>query len=149
MDEVKLIRFGMLMSEKLFSGYCSASAVFEASEKGTLIECGQQFWLGRFSSDGDATVGGIINRIDAFTDRISSKIRMGLLGESSTVLGQVFEPSVCTKVNYNWLLFPTILVAVTSRLLLWSLVRNWQNQDHELLWKSSTLPLLFYGDRFV
>ncbi|KAJ2988808.1 hypothetical protein NUW58_g3785 [Xylaria curta] len=138
----------ILTTGRFFNGTCLVAAAGDPSI--TSINCEDQFWLAKFTSDAGATAASIMNRVEAFGNRLSNKIRMGLLDDNpGSVLGQVLETTVCTTIYYKWLLFPTILVAVTSGLLLWSLVQSWKNQDHELLWKSSILPLLFYGDRFI
>lgn len=133
------------MTESLLNGNCS---VWHYDPKDQ-IDCGQTFWLASFLDDNGTTAASIIKRIEGFTDRLSNKMRMGFLNDPETVSGQVFQVTVCTKIYYNWLAFPAVLVAVTSGLLAWTMFRSSRRQGRVMVWKTSILPFLFYGERFV
>ncbi|KAK5635827.1 hypothetical protein RRF57_011539 [Xylaria bambusicola] len=137
------------MGGNVFNDTCDTGwNSLQEEPKPTKIDCHGSFWLAKLYSGVDTTATSIMNRMEAFTDRLSNKLRMGVLGEPDFVYGQALETTVCTAVYNKWLLFPTILVAATSVLLAWSVLRSWRYQDHGMLWKSSILPFLFYSDRF-
>jgi hypothetical protein len=115
-----------------------------------VVECDyQKFWLASFFDYNGTTAAGIIKRIEAFTDRLSNKMRMGFLNDPETVSGQVLQITVCSKVQYSWLAFPAALVAVMSGLLAWTMFQSSRRRGRVMVWKTSILPFLFYGEQFV
>ncbi|KAI1441022.1 hypothetical protein F5Y02DRAFT_422479 [Annulohypoxylon stygium] len=138
--------FCTIMKETFSDGSCYVQSL---PPVGRSLQCTDKFWLAGLYSDEGITVSGLVRRIEDYTDRLSDKLRMGLLNNPSQVFGQVLYTTVCTNVDYRWLLFPTALVAVTGGLLLWSLIHSWRYRGRELLWKSSVLPFLLYGERFI
>ncbi|KAJ2987534.1 hypothetical protein NUW58_g4455 [Xylaria curta] len=138
-----------VITNQIFDDVCSRRwSLFQDEPDYTSISCARSFWLSKFYSGAGITATSIMKRIEAFTDRVSNKLRMGLISEPDAVYGQTLETTVCTAVYSKWLLFPTTLVAATSGLLAWSLWRSWKHQNHAMLWKSSILPFLFYSERF-
>lgn len=85
------------------------------------IDCEEEYWLARFYSDDGTTADSIIKRFEAFADRLSNKMRMGLLDDAESVSGQVLQATVCSKIHYSWLTFPAVLVTVTTGLLAWTM----------------------------
>lgn len=136
------------MNTASFNGTCSASSVND-TENTTKIDCGATYWLSRFYSDDGITAASIIERIEAFTGRLSNKLRMGLLNNPEAVPGQVLQATVCSRIDYSWLAFPAVLVAVTSGLLAWTMFQSSRRRGREMVWKTSILPFLFYGERFI
>lgn len=53
---------------------------------------------------------------------------------------------VRTVFDWQWLLLPIILVAVTAALLILMVIQNSRNPEQPV-WKSSLLPFIFYGVR--
>lgn len=114
-----------------------------------IMTCVDKFWLTSFHDGNEITAASIINRIQAFADRLSNKMRMGLLNDPEAVSGQVLQMTVCTNIYYSWLAFPAALVAITSGLLAWTMFRSSRRQGRRMVWKTSILPFLFYSERFV
>lgn len=133
----------------VFDGSCSTRSSISSPENTTRIGCGKIYWLAKFYNDDRTTAASIIKRIEAFTDRLSNKIRMGLFNNPEAVSGQVLQETVCTRIYYPWLTFPAGLVAVTSGLLAWTMLQSSRRRGREMVWKTSILPFLFYGDRFI
>lgn len=148
MDDAAFDSFMNFMNTTPFNGSCSASTV-TGTENTTTIDCGATYWLSRFYSDDGTTAASIIKLIEAFTERLSNKLRMGLLNNPEVVSGQVLQATVCSRIDYGWLTFPAVLVAVTSGLLAWTVLRSSRCRGREMVWKNSILPFLFYGERFV
>ncbi|KAG6366528.1 hypothetical protein INS49_000705 [Diaporthe citri] len=117
----------------------------------SVSDCGEAYWLASFLADdlNGTTAASIIERIEALTDRLSNKMRMGLFNNPEAVFGQVLQATVCSRIDYSWLTFPAVLVAVTSGLLVWTMLRSSRCRGREMVWKTSLLPFLFYGERFV
>lgn len=141
--------FSRTMTQKVFNGSCTADSQWDKTDKDLRINCGETYWLSRLYDDNGTTAGSIMKRIEAFTDRLSNKMRMGLMNDPETVYGQVQQATVCSRIDYRWLAFPAVLVAVTSGLLAWTMYRSSRNPGREMVWKTSILPFLFYSDRFV
>lgn len=149
LDGVATGEFMQAMQDQLFNGSCFADLNFSSLENTTQVYCGKEYWLARFYSDNGTTVDRIIKQFQDFTDRLSNKLRMGLLNDPEAVSGQVLQATVCSRMNYSWLTFPAVLVAATSGLLAWTMFRSSRRRVREMVWKTSILPFLFYGDRFV
>lgn len=133
-----------------FNGRCEISGLRISSPRNsTKITCAEKFWLASLFADNGPSAASVIERVEAFTDRLSNKIRMGLLYSPEVVYGQVLQATVCSRIHYSWLTFPTVLVTVTSGLLGWTMFQSSRRRGREMIWKNSILPFLFYGDRFV
>ncbi|KAI0145446.1 hypothetical protein GGR57DRAFT_480210 [Xylariaceae sp. FL1272] len=147
MDVVAWSDLWSFMTDYTFNGTCDLSYTFE--DNSTQLDCGDKFWLSEFYNMNGTTAATVMDQMVAFTDRLSSKIRLGLLNDPVFISGQVLATTVCNSIDYRWLLFPFLLVAATGALLLWTLLQGYRHRRHETLWKSSTLPLLLYADRFA
>ncbi|KAI1423211.1 hypothetical protein F5Y12DRAFT_553382 [Xylaria sp. FL1777] len=147
MDVVAWSDFNNFMIDEIFNGTCDLYYIFR--DNTTQLDCHDgKFWLAEYYNMSGTTAAKVMDQMGAFTDRLSNKMRMGLLNEPFLVSGQVLATTVCNSIDYKWLLFPLILVGTSSGLLLWTLLQSYIHRSHELIWKSSTLPLLFYADRF-
>lgn len=136
------------MIQSAFNGSCSIWSSCKV-EAGTEIGCDDSYWLSRFYDDHGITTPDIINRFEDFANRLSNKIRMGLVGNSGYIFGQTLQTTICVDIDYGWLTFPTVLVLITSGLLIWTVLRSWRRRGCEIVWKTSILPFLFYSERFV
>lgn len=134
-----------------FNGTCGTlwSGVENTEKFPFVIDCDKTYWLGSFLTENGTTAASITKRVEDFTDRFSNKLRMGLLGEPEAVSGQVQQTTVCSRIDYSWLTFPAVLVTVTSGLLAWTMFQSSRRRGREMVWKTSILPFLFYGERFV
>lgn len=141
----------------LLNGKCSLITSFES-----ILGCGNPFWLTSmykqknltfvslqqsladvaaaattfFRSDG----WGPLN-ITEFYDE-----RRGPRPSRREIAGQPQQLTVCIKLRWQWLLYTSILCAITIGLLLWSLVSTRMHRDRPV-WKSSLLPLLYLDFR--
>lgn len=141
---------GFSKAADIFNGSCGISGLRISSHKnGTTIDCGEKYWLASLFAEKGLKAASTIQRIEDFTDRLSNKMRMGLLNNPDGVSGQVLQAAVCSRIHYSWLAFPAVLLAMTSGLLAWTMFRSSRRRGREMVWKSSILPFLFYGDRFV
>lgn len=103
-------------------------------------------------------------KIDAMFDRfatiVSHRYRMAFGGSKPTfiesmtqgpygqVRGTVQQTAVCNAVHLEWLAFPTVIMALTLVILLWTMLESWLNRKDRPVWKDSILPFLLYSHRF-
>ncbi|KAI2640860.1 hypothetical protein GGS26DRAFT_180332 [Hypomontagnella submonticulosa] len=131
-------------NSNLLSGTCTYNR-----RQGEAISCYDNWWLARLYNGKKATFESIRTAFDQFATAVTNKLRT--TGSSNTdilshetVQGQVIEMTVCTEFQWRWLLMPTILVAITAAILIAIIIQNLR--DHKQpVWKSSLLPLLYYG----
>ncbi|KAI1099350.1 hypothetical protein F4804DRAFT_345568 [Jackrogersella minutella] len=132
------------MSMNLLEGKCTYNA-----RQGSAVSCDDRWWLASLYNNKTATFDTLNTAFDQFSTAVTNKIRTA--GASNpewssheVVEGTVNEMTVCTQFQWQWLLMPTILVAATGAVLIAII---WQNlRDHrQPVWKSSLLPLLYYG----
>lgn len=131
-----------------FNGSCFAWSIPHNMTYGEL-DCDNSNWLSRFYDDNGITTSGIFERFEAFAERISNKIRMGFFGHPEHIFGQTLQVTVCVSIDYQWLTFPMVLAFITSELLTCTVFRNWRRRDCEVVWQTSILPFLFYGEWFT
>lgn len=149
MDVVAQSDFLSFMTDTTFNGNCSAFSEINDVEVATQVSCGKAYWLASFYSVEGTTAAAIIKQIEAFTDRLSNKMRMGLLNDPEFVSGQVLQATVCSRMQYCWLAFPAVLVGATNGLLAWTMFQSFRRRGRVMVWKTSILPLLFYSEQFV
>lgn len=141
---------GFSFTAEMFNGSCKIEGLrISSPNNGTTINCGEKYWLASLFAEKGEKAASTIQRIEDFTDRLSNKMRMGFLNNPNGVSGQVLQAAVCSRIHYSWLTFPAALVAVTSGLLVWTMFRSSRRRGREIVWKTSILPFLFYGERFV
>lgn len=141
---------GLSTAADSFNGRCNVSGLRNSSPLNTkTITCAEKFWLASLFADNGPSATSVIEGVEAFTDRLSNKIRLGLLDNPDLVYGQILQATVCSRIHYSWLTFPAVLVSVTSGLLGWTIFQSSRRRGREMIWKNSILPFLFYGDRFV
>lgn len=136
------------LSNTLFSGNC-----FYDSEQSGHLNCGDSWWLTPLWIDMNATFSSLDTAIRDFATDVTNKFRMTgagadlILGEAVTraeVYGSVYETSTCTHFDRKWMSLSIILVGLCAVLLLWIAVKNYRDPEQPV-WKSSVLPLLFFG----
>ncbi|KAI1484466.1 hypothetical protein F5X96DRAFT_664094 [Biscogniauxia mediterranea] len=98
-----------------------------------------------------ATFETLSTAMDQLTSVITNRFRISGVftpesGTRETVLGDTVETTVCMQFHLEWLTMPLALLAITTILLISTIVANRTSRGHPL-WKSSVLPLLFYGFR--
>ncbi|KAI7773154.1 hypothetical protein LA080_011737 [Diaporthe eres] len=131
------------MAHSLFSGIC-VPAVLEPVEVGC-----EAWWLSPLFNSLNATFESFSDAMDQFADAITNKFRTsGSTNydkfQKDEALGVATRMTICTAFDWQWLLLPLSLVATTAVLLLLTVLKNIKEYNQPV-WKSSVLPLIFYG----
>lgn len=124
----------------------------------TEMRCVRNWWLEPLFNGGNASFDSISAVMSRMADAITNQLRMNgtdWYGNPSNVTGTAFQTVVCTQFQWGWLLFPAGVVLASAVLLAatawrsssrWRKVRSNRGGLQGLpVWKSSILPLLFYG----
>ncbi|KAF5486767.1 hypothetical protein CGCS363_v013572 [Colletotrichum siamense] len=113
------------------------------------INCEGGFWVDAFFNSGNATFDDISTAFDnmatALTNRMRAKGREFLTEARSFTNGTAVEMSICMRVDWPWLVYPGVLLVLTSVLLATTYAQSCRDRGRHPIWKSSILPLLFYG----
>ncbi|KAI8307708.1 hypothetical protein K4K59_010647 [Colletotrichum sp. SAR11_240] len=113
------------------------------------INCEGGFWVDAFFNSGNATFDDISTAFDnmatALTNRMRAKGREFLTEARSFTNGTAVEMSICMRVDWPWLVYPGVLLVLTSILLAATYAQSCRDRGRRPIWKSSILPLLFYG----
>ncbi|RGP76972.1 hypothetical protein FLONG3_4910 [Fusarium longipes] len=127
------------MEGTIFNGMCTR--VFAAR---TNVDCKDKWWLNPFHN---ASYEMLDTLMDDFTTAITNKFRTQTLyerREEDSVIGSVNETTVCTVFDWRWILLPAGLMAITVALLIHAVIQSYTKTALPI-WKTSILPLLFYG----
>lgn len=119
----------------------------------SLADCTSHWWLGPFVNDGNASLDSINARMGSMKlpilDTITNQLRMNgtsWYGTRTSVEGTAYQTVVCTQFEWAWLLFPAGIVLAAAVLLA---AMAWESHRHHHsrvpVWKTSVLPMLFYG----
>jgi hypothetical protein len=139
------------MTEYLFMGSCSRSLLGNMD-----IMCVDTWWLNGFFAENKASFKTIEAAFDASVRAATHFFRedgwegrnvrehTSPGGTKGLLLGQVHETTICMIINLPWLIPPAALCSITILLLGATLVTNHLNR-RQPVWKSSILPLPFYG----
>ncbi|XXH05025.1 hypothetical protein Hte_011449 [Hypoxylon texense] len=133
--------------QKDLNGTCGWDA-----RQGNSIECGDTWWLAPFWEQKHASVGTIVDRISTIATAMTNQFRLGLsreAGSRSEVLGSALQTFSYIAIEWQWLILPTILLALETLVLFQMIARSWRYREEEMAWKSNILPLLYYKDRFT
>jgi hypothetical protein len=141
----------------LFNGTCTYQ-----SGQGDNLNCGRKFWLENLYSKKGATMNLVSGMVDDFALAVTTKFRetgsrynpgwsqVTVMNVTKDVIsGMAWQVSVCTLVDWKWLLLPAILTATCALLLAAVIIRSWKRRYEEPVWKSSVLPLLLYKESFT
>ncbi|KAM0488414.1 hypothetical protein ACHAP7_001408 [Fusarium lateritium] len=125
----------------LFDGECVDTMV-----GGGGIDCYDKWWLLPLYN---STFESLDNAFGHFTTAMTNNFRMqvntgGFSDKPDRVIGTVTEMAICTTFDWRWVLLPAGLMAVTMVLLICAVVQSYKNSTVPV-WKTSILPLLFYG----
>lgn len=133
------------MRLEIFGGTCNDTAT-----SGGGIDCGSKWWLLPLSN---STYESLDKAFGQFTTAMTNNFRMqantgGFSANPDRVVGTVTEMAICTTFDYRWVLLPAGLMAITMILLICAVVQS--NKDSAApVWKTSILPLMFYGPHVV
>ncbi|KAK8867610.1 hypothetical protein PGQ11_006188 [Apiospora arundinis] len=122
------------------------------TRNGDETACDDRWWLAQFWEHKSASVQTVTNRFDAIAGATTNQIRLGLLrgnGTAQEVNGMALRQVPYTRIEWAWLILPTVLLALDILMLLGMVVRSVRRWDSEAVWKSNPLPLLYYKSRFV
>lgn len=124
----------------------------------TNMKCSSMWWLEPLFNGGNTSFDSISAMMSRMADAITNQLRMNgtdWYGNPSNVTGTAFHTVVCTQVQWGWLLFPAGVLLASAVLLVataWSSSSRWAKARNDRgglqglpVWKSSLLPLLFYG----
>ncbi|KAH0435815.1 hypothetical protein CcaCcLH18_04597 [Colletotrichum camelliae] len=101
-------------------------------ESGRIV-CQGGFWVDALFNNGNATFDDISTAFGSMATALTNRMR---------ARGQM---SICIRVDWPWLLYPGILLVLTSILLAATYAQSCRDRGRRPIWKSSILPLLFYG----
>lgn len=160
MDEVYAQAVARFL-RSLLTGRCT----YDPSRQAGFLDCGDRFSLDAFFHRWTATAESITETAEGLALAATNKMR--LTGKAprvdnipdpavnmvyDSVAADVWQTSVCTSVDWKWLLLPALLAALGAVALGVAILRTWRQSgraDGVPVWKWSALPLLFYGDRFA
>lgn len=138
------------MTQTLFSGTCvwpDDTNIYDLAEP----DCSNQFWLSPLWNTRNASFGSISQAMDEFAAAVTNKFRSdgttnwyNNVGTQDLARGIVYETTVCVAVNWEWLLMPIVLAALSTLLLGMMIIKSLRDGEQQV-WKTSILPLLFYG----
>lgn len=130
------------MDSTIFSGHCAAiDPAIEVSCEG--------WWLSPLYNSLNATFETISDTMDQFAEVVTNKMRTSGstnydMFQKDEALGVVTRMTICTAFDWQWLLLPISLVAMAAVLLILTMLQNLR-EYRQPVWKSSVLPLIFYG----
>lgn len=140
------------MAQTLFLGSCAwpdDTNLVDLAEP----DCSNQFWLSPLWNTRNASFGSISGAMYDFASAVTNKFRSDGQPNWYTAYdgshkdlaqGVVYETTVCVAVNWEWLLMPIVLAAMSTLLLGVMIIKSLRDGEQQV-WKSSVLPLLFYG----
>ncbi|KAK8070584.1 hypothetical protein PG997_010787 [Apiospora hydei] len=116
----------------------------------TNMVCDHAWWLGNMFNGGNAIIRSINAFLDAGFRSFTNQLRTyGTDWHNNNLVanGTVMETTVCTQFNWVWLVYPLAILVGTLVLFIATFISSSGMFGHvkETIWKSSVLPLLFYG----
>ncbi|KAN0106788.1 Protein of unknown function (DUF3176) domain containing protein [Hyaloscypha variabilis] len=120
-------------------------------------------WMYSLFKNGNASVSDIEGFFEGFAVAMTNSYRSTfgsstfnetaflqgqLLPPSREVQGIVWQDSLCTSVQWMWLLLPAVIALLTTLLLIWTVAKGWKLRRVEPVWKDNVLPGIIYKDRF-
>lgn len=133
----------------LFQGEC-----FYYTGDSTALDCGDEWWLEPQQQHGNASltsVAGIVANMATAATNMFRPVGSSLYyddwwGKTAAVaLGRAYTTEVCVRFQWCWLLLPACLVAASALLLAATVLADGLSRRRRPIWKSSLLPLLYYG----
>lgn len=109
----------------------------------------EDWWLSPLYNSLNATFETISDAMDQFAEVVTNKMRTSGstnydMFQRDEALGVVTRMTICTSFDWQWLSLPLSLVATTAVLLILTVLQNIK-EHRQPVWKSSVLPLIFYG----
>ncbi|RBR21404.1 uncharacterized protein FIESC28_04941 [Fusarium coffeatum] len=126
------------MDDEIFNTHCASAYLADSH-----ASCGSKWWLASLQH---ITYDALETAFDDFTAAMTNNFRIEARSDEDKdkVTGVVNEMAICTVFDWRWVLLPAGLMAVTLALLVYAVVQSYTHKDMPV-WKTSVLPLLFYG----
>ncbi|KAJ4011543.1 hypothetical protein NW752_008549 [Fusarium irregulare] len=124
------------MDDEIFNTHCASAYLADSH-----ASCGSKWWLGSLQN---ITYDALDTAFGDFTTAMTNNFRLEARSDEDKVTGVVNEMAICTVFDWRWVLLPAGLMAVTLALLIYAVVHSYTHKDMPV-WKTSILPLLFYG----
>ena len=160
LDGNLMTKINEYLREEVLSAQCFYNGGYwgHLGEEPTTVNCtnDQQWWLNLLYDQGGITSQNISTMMDGIALALTNKFRTIGFGPDETavpgrpygqgfpVKGLVTRTSVCTYLDWRWLLLPCCLIGLTAGQLVWVIVALYHDR-REPVWKSNVLPLLFHG----
>ncbi|KAF6818882.1 hypothetical protein CPLU01_13171 [Colletotrichum plurivorum] len=149
----------------LYKPWAEGFSEFVASEilNGTYhAELGRgRWWLESLGNNGNTSLAYVTDTFDRIATTVTNIFREtgtkdrasflkglyywnGVSRVDDLAVGSVIGTTVCTRFDWRWVLLPIVLVCATAILLLAAIVQSWREPNLPV-WKTSVLPLIFYG----
>ena len=155
-----------ILNEEIFNGSCSWYKVNRCGKTGdgdpALSNLGVKAMLETFI-EGERLYSNVDSWFKAFAKSMTNRFRfqyggaafnasLPLFDNYNLPVGQVqgvaWQTETCVSAHRDWLILPICLTAVTTLLMLWTILANWRTRRSRPVWKDSILPLLFYRHNF-
>ncbi|KAH9997171.1 hypothetical protein F4779DRAFT_606579 [Xylariaceae sp. FL0662B] len=107
------------------------------------------WWLDWLYQNGNTSLAGLENSYGNLATAISNRMRT--IGKAfnrvdqGVVSGTAHYSTVCTRFDWYWLILPATLIIMSICLLTAMVMESCHDREKSPVWKSSLLPLLFYG----
>ncbi|KAF0321768.1 hypothetical protein GQ607_010902 [Colletotrichum asianum] len=135
------------VDEKI-TGSCSVSSIGNPPSLAA-VDCGDKWWLDSMFSGGEASFDSVADAIDGMATSITNVIRInGLDWDGRTgahITGLSSKPAVCVQVYWAWLLYPGVILILTTMLFIRTGLQSNLVGRRRPVWKSNILPLVFYN----
>ncbi|ORY63262.1 uncharacterized protein BCR38DRAFT_436349 [Pseudomassariella vexata] len=109
----------------------------------------EAWWLDALFKKGFATFDTVDSLMRNVSVVATNRLRtVGIDGNwraPEYALGTVWNQTVCTNVDWRWIVLPVSLEFLTFCVLVVVVGLSWQERETRPVWKSSVLPLLFHG----
>jgi hypothetical protein len=109
--------------------------------------------------DGELAYSNVTLWFDSFADAMTNRFRFQYGAEKfnatdrnlplGEVQGLAWRMETCISAHRGWLALPICLTAITTMLMLWTIVSNWRERRTRPVWKDSILPLLYYRQKIA
>lgn len=109
------------------------------------------WWMKALYMGGKVTFEALELAHNNMATAITNRMRANGLTLSTTETSRSYKQgtssqmSICVRLDGLWLLYPGVLLALTSALLATAYTQSCQNRGKQPVWKSAILPLLFYN----
>ncbi|KAE9579347.1 hypothetical protein CGMCC3_g4602 [Colletotrichum fructicola] len=134
--------------DQKITGSCSVSRIGSPPSLAA-VDCGDKWWLDSMFSGGEASFDSVADAIDGMATSITNVIRInGLDWDGRTgahITGLSSKPAVCVQVYWAWLLYPGVILILTTMLFIRTGLQSNLVGRRRPVWKSNILPLVFYN----